>query len=256
MLKIDNIGKLFTSTYRVAKHDHDLWEVVYYSSGQGSVQIGDEIESFNVGDVFIIPPQFIHSDWSKEGFQTIFFTFKHCTLSSKNFYRFSDNKNQAVLQILCQMYETFVSKNFNRENIINLYFDLFFQYMYSLSNVSAENYYVEYMRNVIINEMSNPYFSMDSIIKEIHLNPNYARDLFSKNVGCTPLQFLMDKRLDYAKQLIASRYLSHYSIREISYMCGFSDPYYFSRVFRKKVGVSPSEWERIINNNDISKSLE
>ena len=242
MLKIDNIGKLFNNTYRVAMHSHDLWEVVYYSAGHGSVQIGDDIMSFDAGDVFIIPPKLTHSDWSKEGFQDIFFTFEYCALSSDTFYRFRDNNTQAVFHLLCQMYEIYVRQDPNRENIINLSYELFFQYMYMLSRGPQKNYYVEYMRNIIISNMSNPHFSVETITKEIHLHPNYARDLFSKNVGCTPLQFLLEKRLDYAKQLLASRDLSNYSIREIAYMCGFSDPYYFSRVFRKRIGVSPSDW--------------
>jgi len=242
VLKIDNIGKLFNNTYRIAKHSHDLWEVVYYSAGQGFVQIGDEVETFNAGDIFIIPPKFIHSDWSKEGFQDIFFTFKSCTLPSNTFYRFRDNSIKTVFCFLCQMYDVYIRQDTNRENIINLYFDLFFQYMYTLSSVPRGNCYVEYMRNAIISNISNSHFSLDAVMKEMHLNPNYVRDLFKKNVGCTPLQFLTEKRLDYAKQLLVSRDLSHYSIREISYMCGFSDPYYFSRVFRKNIGVSPSEW--------------
>ena len=244
MMKIEHIGKLFTDTYRVAMHNHDLWEVVYYSAGHGFVQIGDEVVVFETGDVFIIPPKLAHSDWSDEGFQDIFFTFDSCTLSNDTYHRFKDNCSQAIYHLLCQMYETYIRQDPNRENIINLSFDLFFQYMYALSTVTRGNSYVEYMRNTIINNMSNPHFSLDAVINELHLNSNYARDLFSKNVGCTPLQFLMEKRLDYAKQLLASRSLSNYSIREIAYMCGFSDPYYFSRVFRKYVGVSPREWER------------
>ena len=244
MLKIDHIGKLFNTTYRIALHKHDLWEVVYYSAGHGFVQIGNEQVAFEKGDVFILPPKLEHSDWAEEGFQDVFFTFSRCELSEDTYYRFKDNGSQAVFHLLNQMYVAYVEDNINRENIINLSFEFFFQYAYALSETVPNNYYVEYMKNAIISNLSNQSFSINDVIKELHLNINYARDLFVKNVGCTPLQYLMEKRLDYAKQLLASRGLSNYSIREIAYMCGFSDPYYFSRAFRKHVGSSPKEWEK------------
>lgn len=244
MLKIDHIGKLFTDTYRVAMHKHDLWEVVYYSAGKGFVQIENEVVPFEKGDIFILPPGIPHSDWANEGFQDIFFSFERCNLSSETYHRFKDNSSRAVYHLLYQMYETYIQQDTNRENIINLSFELFFQYMYALNKSPRNNDYVEYIRNAIISNMSNPHFSLNEVIEELHINPNYARDLFVKHMGCTPLQFLMENRLDYAKQLLASRSVSNYSIREISYMCGFLDPYYFSRIFRKYVGVSPREWEK------------
>lgn len=242
MLKIDHIGKLFTDTYRVAMHKHDLWEVVYYSAGQGSVQIGEDLVAFEKGDAFIIPPKLEHSDWAEKGFQDVFFTFSHCDFSDRTYYRFKDSSSQPVFHLLNQMYEVYIRDDLNRENIINLSYELFFQYAYALHDTVPNNTYVEYIRNAIINNLSDPKFSVNTVIENLHININYARDLFVKSVGCTPLQFLMEKRLDYAKQLLISRALSNYSIREISYMCGFSDPYYFSLFFRKHVGVAPREW--------------
>ena len=244
MLKVDHIGKLFTTTYRIALHKHDLWEVVYYSSGHGFVQIGNEQVEFKEGDVFILPPKLEHSDWAEEGFQDIFFTFHRCELSADTFYRFEDNNGQAILHLLNMMYEAYVQNEMNRENIINLAFDMFFQYAYVLSDSSPQNKYVECMKNAIISNLANQNFSINEIIKDLHLNINYARDLFVKHVGFTPLQYLMEKRLEYAKQLLVSRSVSNYSVREIAYMCGFSDPYYFSRSFHKHVGCSPTEWEK------------
>lgn len=244
MLKVSHVGKLYPDTYRMPMHKHDLWEVVYYSAGHGFVQIGDVVMPFETGDVFILPPKLVHSDWADEGFQDIFFEFSQCPLTCNTYYRFRDNSNQAVFHLLRQMYDNYVQQNSNWENIINLLFELFFQYMYALSGSPQSNSYVEYIRNAIISNISDPHFSLNTVTNELHLNPNYARDLFTKNVGCTPLQYLTEKRLEYAKQLLASRSLSNFTIHEISYMCGYSDPYYFSRVFRKYVGVSPKEWKK------------
>ena len=243
-MKIDHIGKLFTDTYRVAMHKHEGWEAVYYSSGHGFIPIGEEVLPFEAGEVFILPPGLAHSDWSEQGFQNIFFTFDRCTLADNTVHHFRDSSSQAVYHLLCQMYETYIRQDPNREDILNLSFELFFQYMYALGTMPQRNRYVEQIRNAVISNIANPNFSLKAVLEELHLNPNYARSLFVRYVGLTPLQFLMEKRMDYSKQLLASRGVSNYSIREVAEMCGFSDPCYFSRVFRKHTGVSPEEWER------------
>ena len=243
MLKIAHIGILATDTYCMEMHDHDLWEAVLFSAGSGSIQLGDIILSFKTGDLFIIRPNLSHSVWSNEGFQNIFFTFPRCPLTNGSYFHLKDNANQVLYHLLCQMYEVYFQNDSYRENIINLSFDLFFQYVYSLSETPQINTYVEYIHNTIIHNLANPNFSLKEEIEKLHLNHNYVRDLFTQKVGCTPLQYLTEIRLDYAKQLLSSRNLTNYSIRNISFMCGFSDPYYFSRVFKKHTGVSPRNWE-------------
>ena len=71
----------------------------------------------------------------------------------------------------------------------------------------------------------------------------------------SPLTYLMEKRIDCAKQLLLRRNNndSNYSIKEIAEMCGFSDPLYFSRYFKKITGVPPKEYKlTILENNKIS----
>ncbi len=63
--------------------------------------------------------------------------------------------------------------------------------------------------------------------------------IFKSSVGSTPIQYLNNIRLTYASDLLRATTLS---ILEISASCGFNDPLYFSRVFKKKFSVSPSKY--------------
>lgn len=54
-MKVQYVGRLYTSTYRVEVHSHDLWELVYYTDGQGVVRIGEEKIPFAPGDIFLLP---------------------------------------------------------------------------------------------------------------------------------------------------------------------------------------------------------
>ena len=58
-------------------------------------------------------------------------------------------------------------------------------------------------------------------------------------VGMTPIDFLRHVRLQKAQQLLAN---SSLNVSEIAYTVGFSDPKYFSKIFRKELGVSPTEY--------------
>ena len=55
----------------------------------------------------------------------------------------------------------------------------------------------------------------------------------------SPVRFVTKMRIDYAKELLAA---NRRSVSEIAEMCGFSNAYYFSNVFKKQTGFSPSQY--------------
>ena len=100
------------------------------------------------------------------------------------------------------------------------------------------------VRDEIKKNISTPSFSLEDSIKKLPLNYDYVRKLFKKETGATPHEYLTDCRMQLARELISSgignRY-SNYSVGQIAEACGFSEPLYFSRVFKKYYGFSPSE---------------
>jgi AraC-like DNA-binding protein len=239
---VDHVGKLRVDTFCVGFHRHDLWEVVYYTTGSGRVAIGDETVSFETGDVFVIPPNLFHSDDSETGFQNVFFTFHHFDLPQTMYYRVHDSQSRIILQLILHLHDTFQLKPHNWVNVVNSSFRLFEQSFLSLLGTTPGNPFVARVVNRIAANLCDPEFRIADEISELHLNGNYFRDLFRKEIGMTPLQLLSKKRIEHAQQLLLSMHLTRYSIKEISRRSGFTDPYYFSRTFRKWTGVPPSQW--------------
>ena len=64
-------------------------------------------------------------------------------------------------------------------------------------------------------------------------------DLFKGNFGTPPNRYIILKRIAYAKSLLETRSLT---ITEVAAHCGFSNVYYFSKVFKQICGISPSKW--------------
>lgn len=69
--------------------------------------------------------------------------------------------------------------------------------------------------------------------------------LFNQYEKCSPQSYLTDLRIWRAKELLSTPELA---VKEIAGRCGFADPSYFCRQFRKNVGVSPGEYRRKILN--------
>ena len=63
--------------------------------------------------------------------------------------------------------------------------------------------------------------------------------LFRRLMGCTPAGYITSLRMSKARELLIDPDLS---IGEVAALCGYADPLYFSRVFRREVGVSPSAY--------------
>lgn len=83
---------------------------------------------------------------------------------------------------------------------------------------------------------------LDDIARALNYNKNYICQLFQKNIQKTYVQYLTERRVENARQLITGSTLS---FNEISSRCGFSDYSYFNRVFKHVTGHTPAEYRNL-----------
>ncbi len=67
---------------------------------------------------------------------------------------------------------------------------------------------------------------------------SYFRRLFLNCMGVSPAKYVVNKKIEYSKELLSSK---QYSISEIAGIVGFKDVYYFSHTFKKLTGYAPSK---------------
>ena len=79
--------------------------------------------------------------------------------------------------------------------------------------------------------------------EEIGISKRYLHQLLA-NAGTTFSQKLVEIRLGHASKLLQNRNNEVLSIAQIAYQCGFKDPGYFTRVFKKSFKISPTEYRR------------
>lgn len=104
------------------------------------------------------------------------------------------------------------------------------------------------IRNVL-NLMAEHYvvpWTLAEFAQHVDLSPNYFNTLFRKIIGQPPMRFLESLRLRHAKTMLGG---TRMQISEIAQEIGYQDSAYFSRVFTRHTGQSPSAYRTAVQSN-------
>ena len=80
--------------------------------------------------------------------------------------------------------------------------------------------------------------SVQAVGSKVGLSASYFGSIFKEETGTSFHQFLTKIRLNRAEDMLRS---SEYNVSEVAWACGFSDPFYFSKVYKENSGISPSK---------------
>lgn len=90
-----------------------------------------------------------------------------------------------------------------------------------------------------IDENACTTISIQDVANHIGFSTSHLRQIFKQEYGIPPVRYLNTVRVQRAKDLLSSGF---YTMQEISTACGFSNVYYFSRVFKEFTGISPGSY--------------
>ncbi|QOS77224.1 response regulator [Paenibacillus sp. JNUCC31] len=89
---------------------------------------------------------------------------------------------------------------------------------------------------------ADPDLSIQKVCGHLHISSGYFCGIFKKEVQLTFLQYLMQIRMEAAKELLRSTEMKSF---EIAGQVGFAEPNYFSFCFKKHIGISPKEYRKM-----------
>lgn len=107
-------------------------------------------------------------------------------------------------------------------------------------NESDINHIVKDVINIILTQFSNP-ISLEQIAERLNLSTFYISKIVKKETGLNISDIITEIRVMEAKKLLSKKQLN---IKEITYKIGFNSQNYFSRVFKKYTGFSPTEYKK------------
>lgn len=112
-------------------------------------------------------------------------------------------------------------------------------------NMPVDNVKVEFLRHVtdiIYREMKNPDFTTKKLAQELALSVSQLNKKLNAATGYPASTYILQVKLSFAKKILASQ---NKTIGEVAAECGIYDVNYFSRIFKKLTGVTPTQYKRL-----------
>ena len=161
-----------------------------------------------------------------------------------------DDGNHFILDAFTAAFYYFGSSPGKQTLVLSAYANLIVNLITDSLSAPVRNPIVDEIAKNIILSYPDENFELDQYLRTLPFNYDYLRKLFKSEAGITPHQFLMDTRLQAAAERLGFADGRQTNISEIAHLCGFREPLYFSKVFRKKYGMSPSQYQRSSQQDD------
>ena len=124
-----------------------------------------------------------------------------------------------------------------------------------LENIRDKNQMREEMEQAVsyFNEHYQQPINIEEYAASLHMSAEWFIRRFKRTMNLTPAQYLLSLRISNAQSLLEH---SDYNISEIASIVGYESPLYFSRVFKKRLGVSPSQYREQLSDNRTESADE
>lgn len=99
---------------------------------------------------------------------------------------------------------------------------------------------IAFLKNLMLaNLQHSP--TVEELATAVNLSESHLQQLFKREIGVSPIQYLRDLRLELAREMLVNSFLQ---IREIGFKVGMSDQSHFIRAFKEKYGTTPSDYRK------------
>ncbi len=237
-------------------HNHDCYEIILNTEGEGEAQIGASTYPFCPGTIHVIPPHTPHRKRSEQGFRDLYVhtdCLSRAGLAGEG--AFAPEEPLVLTDDGAHTMEHLVSALLGRsllrqdkDAITRELFELVLRLLEDWSHRKAEDPVISSVIHTIAASYSDPEFQVTQALLATGYSKDHLRRRFVQVTGMTPGQYLRSLRIRKGKQLLEQKVLLHLSVSEIAGLCGFYDPSYFCRVFEKEVGMAPSAYSRAAAN--------
>ncbi|WP_129367352.1 AraC family transcriptional regulator [Lutibacter sp. HS1-25] len=242
--------------YRKRKEGCKQHIIIYCVEGSGWISVNGKRFGVNKNQYFIIPKNLPHSYGSnKQNPWSIYWihflgelshdysqiTKNPETISPSNIDRI-DNRIELFEEMFQNLEMGFTPDNIQYANVCLMHFLASFKFLEQYRQLKKRDesdvilQSIQYMKK----RMENPLTLLD-LAQGSNLSISQYSLLFKKKTGQSPLDYLIRLRIQKACQLLDNTPLK---IKHIGCNVGYNDPYYFSRIFTKTIGVSPRDYRK------------
>lgn len=222
-----------------------VYKMYYVCSGHGAIHTAGRITPLTQGDLFFTFPSVSFSIESIENFTYMYISFvgyrgnelmENLKISSNNFLFHNTD----------EIYDFWKKGLLTNPKVIDLISESVLLYTFSFLGTRLldehsqpkQHHSVDLIKKYIDDHFSDHNFSLENMRQELSYNKKYISYIFKKQTGIGIVEYLNTIRIQNACTMIEQGFTS---ITDIADRCGYSDAQYFSKIFRAKMGIAPTQ---------------
>jgi len=236
-------------------HTHNHTELFYIISGQGQFLIEDQVFPVGVNNLVIINPNILHTEDSlnAQPLEYIVLGIDGIELansrnSNGQFCILDHFESVEISGCMRNILREMEQRNTGYEDICQAYMEiLIIRLMRNISlAVPTEPQMVSGNRQcAAVKRYIDLHFkealTLEQLAEDAHMNKYYLSHAFKREYGTSPINYMITRRIEESKYLLAETDLS---LSQIAQLLGFSSPSYFSQVFRRTQATTPMEYRQ------------
>lgn len=255
----------FTKKNAVEKpHSHKFLCVTYITTGIGEYYINNKHYTAKKDDIVILNPDIEHykRNYDNATFSAFEVGLDNIQINGLNYNQLLSNDISPIINLKMykeDFYNTYheiittqdkqdigwrlITKTLIMKLIIIILKESFVQKNGGSNYFTFESYDKNAIVDTIISYLQNNYMnkiSVDEIAKNTYLSSTYISKIFKELTGESIINYLIGIRLNKAKEILEEGY---FTIQDVSKIVGYSDAFYFSKLFKKRFGCSPSQYK-------------
>lgn len=237
------VSPLYAERYRGVRNSlqtsvHDYWEFTGVVSGNGFFHT-DEKYPMTEDTVILVPPGIQHYELANQEVDTIWLGFNAELPGVNREHSLQVHSNQLVDKLV--KFWNFSSHNFcstgtELDGMLLTIIGMFFR---KLHERKRQYHDISQQAAQYMNEHFQENISMAELAENLHCSKGHLFRKFKEFTGKTPVEYLNNVRIKQASFYLKN---TNFKINHIAGLCGFNDPYYFSRIFHKVTGQSPKQY--------------
>ena len=240
-------------------HTHSHTELFFIVSGKGQFLIQEHIFPVNANNLVIINPNVLHTEDSLNAQPLEYIVLGidgielATSVNSNGHFCILDHFESAeISSCLRNILREMEQKGTGYEDVCQAFMEiLIIRLMRSTSlSVPSEPQMVSGNRQcAAVRRYIDLHFketlTLEQLAEEAHMNKYYLSHAFKREYGVSPINYMISRRIEESKYLLAETDLS---LSQIAQLLGFSSLSYFSQVFRRTQSVSPLEFRQHTKN--------
>lgn len=239
------------SHYKEREEGADQYILIYCTDGKGTIEVNGQKYSLGRSDAFCIPKGARHRYYAdkKEPWSILWVHFKgedmkHFPLEEQRLVHMNSRHSDNRMMVLFNLLFSVLEKNYTLGNFIYIsrVLLLILSEIYFREKIDESTMQDRHVTMVIRFMYQNlgKNLSLQQIADEVELSKSYLNAVFKAQTGRAPVEFFIHLKMQEACKLLKSADMYIY---EVSERLGYEDQYYFSRIFKKVVGMPPRDYK-------------